>query len=81
MGGDSAVDRWRSRNDEDEQQSQQEEGNRTTHACKEERLPGRKAQHQQAEQLLFGRVPVTLRLRHMLSLQVIVRSGRCIRVT
>jgi hypothetical protein len=78
-GGDGAIDRWRARNYEDEQQSQQEEGDRPTHACKKERLPERKAQHQQAEQLLFGRVPVASGLRHMLSLQAIVRSGRCVR--
>src|ERR1039458_8185801 len=67
-GGDRVVDRWRVRNHEHQQASQQEEGNHPAYPCYQDRLMVRKTQHKQAKQLLCDHLPVSLRLRHTHSL-------------
>src|ERR1700722_13018265 len=63
--GNDAVDRRRTRNHEHEQDSEQEEGDHPAHPCQNKRLTGRKADYEEAEQLLRGRLPVTLRFRQL----------------
>jgi hypothetical protein len=63
------ADCRRAHNHEHEQESQQEEGDHPAHTCKQEPLIVRKAQHEEAAQLLCGCLSVALRLCHVLSLR------------